>query len=294
MNTQLIEAAKQGQLDKIKKLIELGANIHSINDRALRLAAYHGHIEVINVLISKGADVHAENDEAIRVASRRGQIKVVKLLIKAGANVNINKYGNKTPLQEAVWNGHIKLAKFLIENGAHKKQLYSVFKEAVEDNELDIFNQLIELGVDIHYDNDKALLIAIKNYHVDILNRLFELYGDFSSLNETLSEHLYDAFAECIIFSKYEIVEILIKAGIDVHRNNDLALKLAAITASQILAVLQVLSEGESIECLIKTVNVLISAGCKATDETISIIEDFSRSVNVDLEDLIEILKKSQ
>ena len=50
MKYSLIDACENGDLTKIKYLVENGANIHACYDDALRFAAHNGNLEVVNYL----------------------------------------------------------------------------------------------------------------------------------------------------------------------------------------------------------------------------------------------------
>ena len=63
-NDELIEAAKNGDVEKVKQLIAQGADVNpeGIFDKtALMMAAYKGHTEIAEILIQVGADVNAKN-----------------------------------------------------------------------------------------------------------------------------------------------------------------------------------------------------------------------------------------
>ncbi len=47
---RLIHAVRRGKLKEVKELIELGADIHAQEDRALRWASYYGHTEIAEYL----------------------------------------------------------------------------------------------------------------------------------------------------------------------------------------------------------------------------------------------------
>jgi len=70
LNLQLREAADEGDLVKVKSLIEQGADVHASDDYALLTATLYGDIEIVKYLISKGADVHADNDVVVRYSEQ--------------------------------------------------------------------------------------------------------------------------------------------------------------------------------------------------------------------------------
>ena len=72
LSEDLFEAASDGDLDIVKRLVESGADIHSKDDQALSIAAMFGHLEVVKYLVEVGADIHSEDDRALRIAASRG------------------------------------------------------------------------------------------------------------------------------------------------------------------------------------------------------------------------------
>ena len=93
--------------------IEAGANVHTVDDQALRWASEHGHLSVVEVLVKAGADVHADDDYALRWASFHGHLDVVEVLVKAGADVHAV---DDQALRFAT--GHLPVVEFLIKAGA--------------------------------------------------------------------------------------------------------------------------------------------------------------------------------
>ena len=52
LNKLLIESAENGKLDLVKISLSNGADIHTLDDRALRYSSENGHIEVVKYLKS--------------------------------------------------------------------------------------------------------------------------------------------------------------------------------------------------------------------------------------------------
>ena len=99
--TALIDASKNGDLEKVKLLIENGANIEAKDnngDTALILASYYRRLEIVKYLVEKGANINATNDNgwtSLMYASKYGELETIKYLLENGTDVNIkNKNGN--------------------------------------------------------------------------------------------------------------------------------------------------------------------------------------------------------
>ena len=66
--------------EAIRLAIQAGADVHAVDDRALRYVSASGHLAVVEVLVKAGANVHAVDDQALRLASDYGHLAVVEFL----------------------------------------------------------------------------------------------------------------------------------------------------------------------------------------------------------------------
>nr|XP_015195271.1 PREDICTED: histone-lysine N-methyltransferase EHMT2-like [Lepisosteus oculatus] len=55
---------------------------------------------------------------ALHAAAQRGLLEICYLLVQAGAKVDAQDKSIRTPLLEAIMNGHVEVVKFLIRSGA--------------------------------------------------------------------------------------------------------------------------------------------------------------------------------
>ena len=81
----LLRAAMDGELLRVKIALNRGADIHYFQDFALRHAVNQGHLDVVKFLIENGADVHAKGELALEWAINSKNIETVKFLIESGA-----------------------------------------------------------------------------------------------------------------------------------------------------------------------------------------------------------------
>lgn len=81
----LIKKTKEGQLEVVKYLVSIGANIHTNNEEALKWSAWIGNIEIVKYLVSLGADIHENNEEALKCSIYNQHIEVTEYLISIGA-----------------------------------------------------------------------------------------------------------------------------------------------------------------------------------------------------------------
>lgn len=105
-NEDLLEAARQGDVPKVKAALDAGADVNyempGPGVTAIFLAASGGHVEVVRLLIKMKADVNAsekiDGRTVLIIASQEGRPEVVELLIKAGAKINMKDNNGHTAL----------------------------------------------------------------------------------------------------------------------------------------------------------------------------------------------------
>jgi len=105
IDKELLNACKDGDLEKVKQLLEEGADVNVKDEKgrtALMFASWYGHKKVVKQLLEKGADVNAreykDGETALMWAAAKGDKKVVKLLLESGADVNAKNKGGWTAL----------------------------------------------------------------------------------------------------------------------------------------------------------------------------------------------------
>jgi tankyrase len=127
VDLQLLEAAKAGDLEVVKKIV--AAHPHAVNCRdldgrhstPLHFAAGYNRVAVVEFLLKHGADVHAKDKGGLvplHNACSYGHYEVTQLLIEHGACVNVADLWKFTPLHEAAAKGKFEICKLLIKHGA--------------------------------------------------------------------------------------------------------------------------------------------------------------------------------
>jgi ankyrin repeat protein len=122
--TPLFDAIEHRDLGKIRTLISKSADVNiDLGETPLSFAAMGGNIEVVKVLVELNADVNKFNrwgSTPMFKASVEGQLEVVKFLIQIRADVN-KSYRDKfqnSPLVWAVRGKHYQIAELLVLSGA--------------------------------------------------------------------------------------------------------------------------------------------------------------------------------
>ncbi|MED4010009.1 suppressor of fused domain protein [Priestia aryabhattai] len=162
--TWLHVAASRGELDIVKKLIELGANVNVLGGvyggGALNEAASAGHIDIVRYLLSCGADMDVSDPE-------------------------------RNPLFGAISNGHANIAELLIESGIDTSVTYSgesmrevdALTFAKEQGQKEIVKLLESQGglsTDVTTTNHTD-----QNRHIEVLNYITKQFGP---IEDTISE----------------------------------------------------------------------------------------------------------
>jgi hypothetical protein len=125
LNTGLIEAAEDGELDDVTDLLADGADVNAVaqgDGSPLIVAARQGHAAVVRLLLDRGADPNLAvvgDGNPLIMAAREGHRQVVVLLLERGANVDAIVPGDETALIQASGAGHLDVVKLLVAHGAN-------------------------------------------------------------------------------------------------------------------------------------------------------------------------------
>ncbi|MBN1863907.1 MAG: ankyrin repeat domain-containing protein [Victivallales bacterium] len=121
----LVKAVNDGDVEKIRSLIDQGAEPNSPGDEGLTplmAAAYNGDDGIVALLLDAGADTELKDISgytALMYACLQGNYACAKLLVDCGADINARDNDNSTPLMFAVqgdaWNTIVKM---LVAEGA--------------------------------------------------------------------------------------------------------------------------------------------------------------------------------
>ena len=121
----LVKACKEGDLDKVRALLNSGADINW-NDGICQLhACGQGQLEVAQFLHENGADYLGENSGALCWAANDGHLEVVKWLIELGIPISGEGLNEDTrPLFNGIEGGNIEVLDFLLAQGADPRETY--------------------------------------------------------------------------------------------------------------------------------------------------------------------------
>jgi hypothetical protein len=126
MNDGLHNCAAAGDLERIKQLVEGGANIDELDtdgQTALSWACYEGYYDIVVYLAEHGANVafaDSSGTTALHLACTEGNLPTVKFLLEHGANITERDSEGMTALLCAARNGSLQVVQHLLssEGGA--------------------------------------------------------------------------------------------------------------------------------------------------------------------------------
>jgi ankyrin repeat protein len=162
--------ARHGLLEKLKELIDKGADVNAKNSEGqtpLDIASGQGHKEIIELLVEEGAK------SSIYTAASSGDIDKVESFIKSGVSVNGDPRSSRTPLYWAVKNEHRDVAKLLIDEGADVSSIHLLYY-ASKHGYRDLVEYFIQKGANVNSKNwkDTPSHYAVRGGHTDVLELL--------------------------------------------------------------------------------------------------------------------------
>ncbi|KAJ3259371.1 hypothetical protein HK104_006951, partial [Borealophlyctis nickersoniae] len=135
-----------------------------VKDYSIWLAANRGHKEVVQALIQAGANVNIDEGYPLVTAAVHGHTEVVQLLLDAGA-----KHRKVLAFEVAAVNRYVGIAELLISDGVDVDEYFSEqsLKVVYTAGNGQIVHTLLDLGMDIHVDDDAPILWVKKNVRDD-------------------------------------------------------------------------------------------------------------------------------
>ncbi|HEY0079637.1 MAG TPA: ankyrin repeat domain-containing protein [Pyrinomonadaceae bacterium] len=148
LNNQLWEAARKGDAEAVKRLLDAGADVNAkfrYGATALFKAADGGHLEVVKVLLERGADARVKDTfygaTALTWALMNNRFEVVRVLLDR------NGEGVDEVLMAGVEGGQLELVRMaLARGGAKPETLSTALAEAERGKHAEIVELLKKAG----------------------------------------------------------------------------------------------------------------------------------------------------
>ena len=232
LEEQLLEAARDENINKAKELIDAGADVNYATRRTgqtpLIIASTNGNLELVKLFISKGAEIDSKDRydyTPLIIASHDGRVDIVKELIKHSANVNAADDEEITALMHASEGDHVDVIKILIEAGADIRELNDEGADALiyaaKNGAIKAVKLLLDEGADPYLEDDDGMspfLHAVFNNYSEIVKLFLE--EDIIDPNRRYL-HGFTALMYAAIHGHEDTLNVLIEGGADLNRQND-------------------------------------------------------------------------
>lgn len=124
-STSLWMISNQNQLDLMRELIELGADVNARDEAwitALMVASNSNALENVKLLVNSGADINqldAYGNNCLNYATYTGSVEICAFLIANKADINNQNLEGESPLFDAMIKNRFDVIELLIESGAN-------------------------------------------------------------------------------------------------------------------------------------------------------------------------------
>jgi ankyrin repeat protein len=122
--TELRNAAIEGNVDKLRQLLDQGVDVNMRTLTGLLYTPLHnsvsrGHLEAVKFLVERGADLNATNSEgetALHLAVKHRFPKIIEYLIEKGADIEATDNKGNNLLHTAALVSHPDLVRIMSES----------------------------------------------------------------------------------------------------------------------------------------------------------------------------------
>lgn len=233
LNTALFDEIKRGRTKHVLALLQQGARIEArdrMGNTPLLLAARTARSKLVKKLIEMGANINHQNligSTAILRAATADRAKNVVILLDAGAEFKVRNNKGLTPITAAAFNGDEDIFELLLARGADPNVMDNSQKTALvyaAAKGFDtIVSSLLNTGIDVNqrYGNELTVLMWAAGYSNDVppgdAAKMIQLLLDQDAALDLQDNRGWSAMMTAASMGHSGVVEILIKAGADVH-----------------------------------------------------------------------------
>ena len=229
--TPLLWAAREGQLEAVRLLLQNGVNVHdnSGGHTALHFAARLHDQPLAALLVSAGADVNAKNrypDEdtpllLVKPSKRdapevaHAKADLIRFLVASGANVNLRNLKRDTALHQAQEAGNNEAIAVLIAAHANVNPGDSdtPLALAIESGDMDTIKLLLDAGADVN--GGRVLEGAMRKENGLLIALLLRLGARLP--NADRATYGPDLLQQAIRNGWTDVVKLALDAGADVN-----------------------------------------------------------------------------
>ena len=198
--TDFSDAIENRDLEFLKKMVSDPANVEECRG-ALFSAVNRGKAENLQLLVDANIDVNLTKRNgltALQSAAFQGRADIISILINAKAEID-REHNGHTALSRACSEGYVDVVKLLIANRANVNRKNNV--------PIDLSHYYYYFDV-----ASTALLLAVRNNHVEVVRLLAEARADLDYVDEFGRFALGDAIRN----DRTEVVKVLIDHNVNV------------------------------------------------------------------------------
>lgn len=226
-------AIRSGQTKIAKLLLASGARVDDLfydgytemNYSVLRGAAAFCGLDLVKHLVDLGADVHAVDDEGLTpLHCYKVNKECIQFFVETcGLDVNARDLKGNTPLIYAAYESDVDCLRYLIEKGADvnagdEKEGWSALGSALYGEDKEIIALLLQNGAAVNVSWEKGetpLHYAVKHCGSEIVKLLIDAGADVYASDEQGSTPLYIACSKQKLDA--ECICVLVENGVDVN-----------------------------------------------------------------------------
>jgi|GEM_PF-5014905 len=192
-NLELIDAASHGDVERVQRLIEEGANVKSRDRHGLTplhwavlnwaagMPAQGRGLEVAALLLQRDAHVNAQDNCDETPLHMAESVAIAELLVQHGARVGAQRKDGVTPLHLAVERQHSGIAALLLHYGAPVDAQNNYYETplhmAASDRDFDMVELLLQHGAQL-YAQEKHGRISLHLAALNLMGRNWENADD--------------------------------------------------------------------------------------------------------------------
>jgi ankyrin repeat protein len=227
----LVDAAKQGNREAVRTLVQRGADVNSTSadgTTALHWAAHNGDGELVSALVRAKANVNVNNRYGIApiwLAATNGHADVVETLLRAGAKAETSRGDSgETALMVASMGGHVPVMRRLLAYGADPNAKDAVRAQtalmwAAAEQHKAAVQLLVEAGADLEARSSTGitpLMFAIRAGSIETTRVLLDLGANLNAKAPDGTTSLGLA----IINARWELAITLLERGADANEKD--------------------------------------------------------------------------